>query len=201
MAHRRSTRGRGISDAQRRKKTWAAVKVVANGAGTAGDPDFLTAFVLETPAAGSAGESQSDVLALIDSGSSLGTGDELSTLPEESTILRMRGSLVFPKTDGTPTAGLGVTTQFALGIGVASIRAIVGGSSPLPISDADWDGWMFLRQSAVAPLDSVGTIVDVKSMRKLRGGDALFIAAETINQATGVSGQWTMDLRLLILLP
>ncbi len=199
MAHRRSFRGRGISDAQRRKKTWISIKVATTGAGPL-DPEFLTAFTLTTPAAATAGESVVDTLALI-SDPLTGIGDELSTLPEESTILRIRGSLTFPKSDGTPSTTPTVSVQHAFGIGVASIRSLVGGTSPAPIVDADWDGWMFLRQSTVAPVDSIGTVVDVKSMRKLRGGDALFVTAETVAIGAGVEVSWAMDLRLLILLP
>ncbi len=201
MANRkRAFRGRGISDSQRRKKTWIAVKA-ATGTNTAGEPEFMTGLVMSTPAAVGAFESQSTVIALI-SDPLTGIGDELSTLPDESTILRIRGSLLFPKSDPAPSAsGTLQTTQHAFGIGVASIRSIIGGTAPTPIVDADWDGWMFLRQSTVSPVDAVGTVLDVKSMRKVRGGDALFISAETINTSVGVAADWALDLRLLILLP
>jgi len=206
MAVRRSfARGRGISESQRRKKTWISVKVptAATGLDTA---QFQTAAFLEVPATSTPiGSTQKAGLALIeDPGGSATVGAEQSTLPEESTILRARGSLLFPKNTALEgTASSTLTDQYAFGFGVTDIRGAVQGTFPGPILDADWDGWMFLRQSAVAPVDSDGTMVDVKAMRKLKGGDCLFFAVESVS-GDGVStpaGVFIFDMRLLILLP
>lgn len=200
MAHRRP-RGRGISEAQRRKKTWVQLKSEVNAAG-GNESQFQTSFMIGVPASiGAVGGTEKTAFAAIsDPAVPVGLGDEVSTLPEESTILRMRGSLVFPP---HVTAVANIPSQYAIGYGVTDIRSIVGGAFPGPIIDADWDGWMFLRQSGVGPLDAFGSEVDVKAMRKLQGGDTFFVAVESV-AGTGAgadAAEWNFDLRLLLLLP
>ncbi len=205
MAHRRSFRGRsaGISDSQRRKKTWLAAKI--GFPVTAGRAVFGTALRMFTSATGAvAGDIENSLLASIAPGD-VGEGDEVSTFPDECTILRTRGSLLFPKWDitGSATVPGAIVGQYAFGIGVTDIRTLSQGISPGPIVDADWDGWMFLRQSAISPVDSEGTIVDIKSMRKIKSGDALFIAAQAVagDNVSVSAGAWEFDLRFLVLLP
>ncbi len=201
MAHRRTFRGRGISDSQRRKKTWIAVKE-QTGATGALQSFFRTSISMNVAATGSVnGDSQSATFGLIDVGSAPG-GDEFSMLPEESTILRIRGTLDFPKNVKGSIAQV-VNAQYLWGIGVTDIRGIVNGANPLPITDSDWDGWMLLRGGTLPPLDATGTILDIKSMRKLKTGDALFIAVQSVNGASVIApaAEWFFDLRLLILLP
>ncbi len=206
MAHRRGGfRSRGISQSQRRKKTWFQAKIANEDAAVAGRSRFATSFNLETLAPGAGvGISEKVAFASI-ADPDVGEGGEVSSLPEESTILRARGSLVFPKTDITAGLQQGwVSQQFAYGFGVMDVRSLVEGSFPGPIIDADWDGWMFLRQSGVAPVDSIGTVMDVKAMRKIQSGDAFFMAAETVNgegATPGVVGSWNVDLRVLLFLP
>ncbi len=202
MAHRRSFgRGRGISETQRRKKAWFSVKFPI--AAQVLDSLFQTSIRMVTPATtASAGSTTLDVLGAVDAGSGTDEGDEFSTLPEECTILRARGSLLFPKN----TAGAGATDvadQYAFGFGVTDIRTIVNATVPGPIVDTDWDGWMFLRQSALPPVEANSGIVDVKAMRKIKTGDAFFLAAQAVNGNASVTplGQFQFDLRLLILLP
>jgi len=198
MAHRRSFRGRGISESQRRKKSWVqTAKLVGSGSGA---PGFSTSLsvALTTPA--TIGDSTLVVDALL-AGDGTGTNPLFSVLPEEATILRIRGSLLFPKNQ---TDGLGtVSQQFVFGLGVKSIVGTTSDSYPGPISDASWDGWMYLRQSALPPVDANATIIDVKSMRKLKSGDHFFVAVEglTGTGGTGVTVEWVYDLRLLLLLP
>jgi len=63
---------------------------------------------------------------------------------------------------------------------------------------------MFRRQSSVSPLDSEGTNVDVKSMRKIQDGEAFFVSTEVVRGQAVVSEvfhTWIYDLRLLVLLP
>ncbi len=203
MARKRSFRPRGISDSQRRKKTWVQVGI-ANGAVGAGNMAFATSLLIETPTIGSgAGSNDFALFGLVQSGATE-VGDESSVLPDESTILRMRGSLNYPKNSATQGTLPGVPQeQFAFGMGVTDVRSLVNGASPLPITDASWDGWMFLRQSSIAPLDSEGTIVDVKSMRKIKSGDAFFVVGQGVAGGGGTSfnGMWQLDLRILLLLP
>jgi len=202
MAHRRGS-FRKISDSQRRKKSWISVKTAVGGGG-AGDSSFVTSIQMFTPMTlTTGGSTEDDLFALVSSGQ-VTEGDEVSTLPEECTILRSRGSLLFPKNvpSSDPTTG-GAADNYAWGFGISDIRSLVNGFSPGPIVDSDWDGWMFLRQSGVSPLDSEGTMVDVKAMRKIKTGDALFFAAQAVN-GDGVetpAATWLFDMRLLILLP
>ncbi len=203
MARSRNFRGRGISESQRRKKAWFALSF-GTGASGATNVAFQTSIVMETAVTGpNPGETQNAIIAPIATGGSA-VGDEFSLLPEECTILRMRGSLNFPKNViDAPGVLQVVTDQYVIGYGVTDVRSIVTGSPPLPITDSDWDGWMFLRQSGISPVDSEGSVVDVKSMRKIQTGDSFFIAAQSVSGdsvATPI-GQWTLDLRLLILLP
>lgn len=136
----------GMSESQRRKKTWVSVKSALAGTVVAGDLGFLTALAITVPAtAARFGAFSSVAFGLVDTGEDQ-LGDEVSTLPEESTILRIRGSLDFPASppiestiDGT------VAHQHAFGIGVTDVRSLVNGAFPGPISDPDWDGWMFMR--------------------------------------------------------
>jgi len=204
MAHRRF-RGRGISDSQRRKKAWIGLKQLVPGTPGSGDGSFTTSIKLTTPigSGSTAPGNFSSAIAAFISDPDPQIGEEASTLPEECTILRARGSLLFPKTVPGTVANQ-IDIQHSFGFGVTDIRSIASGIAPGPILDVDWDGWMFLRQSTVAPVDSVGSAVDVKAMRKIKTGDAFFVAATAMDVAGGAfvpTADWIFDLRLLILLP
>ncbi len=197
---RGSFRRPGISQSQRRKKTWGQVKFATVGPGGTGSL-FVTSIHMHTNATSNvAGAIQNDLIAAIDSGIS-GLGDEISTFPEECTLLRARGSLLFPKNLQSGTVL--TADNYAWGFGITDIRSLSEGFSPKPIVDSDWDGWMFLRQSAVGPVDSDGTVVDVKAMRKIETGDALFFAAQAVNGDSVITpaADWMFDMRFLILLP
>jgi len=203
MAHRRGGfRGRGISDSQRRKKAWFQL-VTATGATGAGLSAISSAIATNLGAtAGVLGGTNKSVFAAVSLGALTASGDELSTLPEESTILRIRGSLLFPKN----VVGSGVDVvadNYSFGFGVTDIRSIVNATVPGPILDASWDGWMFLRQSGLPPVEANSGIVDVKAMRKLKTGDAFFVAMESVSGDTTITPAFDFlyDLRLLILLP
>ncbi len=203
MAHRRGFRGRGISESQRRKKTWISAKVALSAGGVAGRSSFMTGLEITTPSgAGAIGDTQKAGFALV-SDPDLTVGEEVSTLPEESTVLRARGSLLFPKNEIGGSDPGAQATEYAFGFGVTDVRSLVDGSFPGPIVDSDWDGWMFLRQSTLTPVDSNATMVDVKAMRKIQTGDALFFAAEQVSGTTSISpaGLFAFDMRFLILLP
>jgi len=205
MAHRRGGfRGRGISESQRRKKAWIGVKKgLSTGSGLAA---FGTSIISETPATAAAAGAHEETSFILVEDPGLADGDESSTLPDECTILRARGSLLFPNNSGVEGVGAGAnlnTDQYGFGFGVTDIRSLSSGVQPGPILDVDWDGWMFLRQSALKPADANATFVDVKAMRKIKTGDAFFFSMQSVS-ADGVStpaGVFVYDLRLLILLP
>jgi len=195
MPRQRSFRGRGVSQSQRRKKSWFALKlVISTGIQV---PGYDTMFQLETVADSTVGRSVRDGFIAM-SGDGTAIAPFTSTIPEESTILRVRGSLVFPKYDTSAATG----TDHSFGFGVSAISDLNSDSYPGPLSDIDSDTWMFLRKGAIAPLDAAGTIVDVKAMRKVVSGDAFFVMAETTTSSSNpTDGLWQFDLRLLILLP
>jgi len=200
MSHsRRGFRGRGISDSQRRKKSWVQLVELVDLAEV---PGFVTSIGLFLTDSGVPGRGvQSGVIGI--SGDGTAGAPFRSVLPPESTILRIRGSILFPKylaAGGAAAANVDV----AVGFGVTGISDLTSESYPGPISEADWDGWMFRRQSAVSPVDSEGTTVDVKAMRKIKSGDAFFVMMESVVGEGGTSTAvqtWAFDLRLLLLLP
>jgi len=196
MAHRRggSFRGRGISESQRRKRSWFS----ADGAILVGSDLAATSL---TPATLSGPGQTIAVLNFSASDNKL----------EESTILRIRGYVEVPKSV-VNTSSAGNTSVFAFGIGVVSdeaAKSVTGLSgfdavpNPATASGVDWDGWMFLRSSNQSPVDVTGTILDVKAMRKWKSGDSLvFVAGAATDVAGGVTAQqFTMSLRMLLLLP
>jgi len=190
MAHRRgSSRGRGgISESQRRKKSWF------NLDNTFGATEDVAVTQLLPPGLVAAG----DTISLLTFPTSINQAFA------ESTILRIRGHLEVPKSTGD--TGVAFQTAFAFGIGVVSevaANSVVGVPSPATIAGQDWDGWMFLRSSSQSPLDSVGTAVDVKSMRKWRSGESIVLVAgfATAKAAGDTTQAFNLSLRGLFLLP
>jgi len=201
MAHRRSFRGRGISDAQRRKKSWIQVTgpALANefdiGLNSAQTPNLNFPLQAETPTG--------DVFS-----SSIGLFSDniLDKVPAESTILRLRGSVNLPKNEIDPL----VITNYAVGIGVMESGAAQLGAFPNPASPdgGAWDGWMFYRSQQAGSLDANATVFDVKSMRKVQSGFSIIIVfgqylvepnGGTLGAVAATAAQ--MNLRGLILLP
>jgi len=191
MAHRRGFSGRGgrgISDSQRRKKTWESM-----------DNSFLgTEDVIGTqllpPGLIAAGESAS-ILAF-------STADNPSFA--ESTILRIRGYVDVPKS--TTDTGVAFQTAFAFGIGIVTEQAadsVIGIPNPATITGQDWDGWLFLRSSNQIALDITGTMLDVKAMRKWKGGESIvLVAGFAMAKVAGDTTQpFSMSMRGLFLKP
>jgi len=196
MAHRRSFgRGRGISQSQRRKKTWIPFVAPATGDGLSfGDDGLILSFVAASQSITSPG------------GQTVGFFSISDEIPEESTILRIRGSLELPKN----VAGAGSNVH-AVGIGVMERTAAESGVVPNPASPAGaaWDGWMFYRSTMLPPVEAESSLFDVKSMRKVQGGYAVIIVAGTflsVEPAQSVGQNLAaidakMVARALILLP
>jgi len=182
----RSFRSRGISETQRRKKAWIDMNLLA----VIGDD--ISAGALDPPDLVAPGSSVS----LLQFPSQAGF--------QESTLLRIRGSLTVPKSTysgvGSPT-----TVCFAFGIGIVSDDAAAALAVPNPATATgyDWDGWLFLRQSNQSTVEAQATIVDVKAMRKWRSGDSIvFVAGLSTNIPAGTTGaSFGFSLRGLFLLP
>jgi len=200
MAHRRGRISR-ISDSQRRKKLWVSVGAAARDdvqAATFISPtlNFDSPLVAGQPSP--AANQFSYVF-----GTAL---DVTGSIPPESTILRIRGSLNMPKNS---IGANDIETQ-AFGIGIMeSNAALTPGAIPNPanVLGADWDGWMFYRSINTAILDAEASIIDVKSMRKVQSGYSLVITAgaesitfdDSVVSTPIIAAQLTV--RMLLLLP
>ncbi len=170
MAHRRSFgRGRGISQSQRRKKLWAAFNAPAVDSGGQGTLSQLVLnFDPPTLPVGSTPGSSSFASFTFVSGKSPGLIDP------ESTIMRIRGSLIQDK--NSADSATGEFNTFAFGMGVMETTAASTPTLPNPATalGAGWDGWMFYRSISTSILDAEASIVDVKAMRKVQSGYSLF---------------------------
>jgi len=201
MAHSRSFRGRGISDSQRRKKSWIQITGPTTGNdGSSAVPDIQTPnLVFFVP--GVVGVADQGV------GSSVGLVSDpvADKVPAESTILRIRGSLELPKNESTNVT----ISNYAMGIGVMEAGAAQLGAFPNPATPdgGAWDGWMFFRSQQQGALDANAGIIDIKSMRKVPSGSAIIIVVGTFVSTTNGSAPGTAEfvalanLRALILLP
>jgi len=185
-----------MPQAQKRKKTWVQLQdLIQNTAVPGIANNFAITF---TPP--NNGEGSREALVAV-TGDGTGAAPLVSSLPEESTILRIRGSLSFPKSVRSDPGQAGDQCN-SIGFGVVGVADLDANSYPAPISDAGWDGWMFKRESSISPLDPQGAIVDVKAMRKIKTGEAFMVMAEAVAFSTGATpATWQFDLRLLLLLP
>jgi len=117
-------------------------------------------------------------------------------------MIRVRGWVDIPKSD--IVSGVETTIR-AFGICVFPAEtALVTDAVPNPatINGQDWDGWTFLRSSSQVALDITGTVVDVKAMRKIQGGDAICLVYGIATDAVGgAAGQTVIgSLRALVML-
>jgi len=134
------------------------------------------------------------------------------------TLVRTRGEIVgylstaTAKHDGFHGAfGIAVATSAAFTAGVASV--------PTPLSEEDWDGWLYHRYVAVhsaGPIvdaavslqsDAVHNVgaafrfeVDSKAMRKLTIGQTMYACIEMVITGTAVM-RWFFNCRTLVKLP
>jgi len=124
----------------------------------------------------------------------LGLGLEL--LVDDFTLMRTRGRLSAFLNTGSAAGegfhcamGIGIVTKEAFAIGITAV--------PIPITNMDWDGWLYhqffdchVRSTTNVDTDSAGITfeVDSKAMRKLRDGDTIFAVLEVVE-----IGAATMD--------
>jgi len=198
MARGRSFRSRGISDSQRRKKSWIQVTGPTIGTDGVVGTQQTPNMTLVIPTTG---------LVATPIGSSIGLISDpvLDKVPPESTILRIRGSVNLPKN----TIGANSVTNFAIGIGVMEATAAALGAFPNPATPdgGAWDGWMWYRSQQTGALDANASVFDVKSMRKVQSGSAIIIVAGGfITDSAGATQNLAetvvnVNLRALILLP
>jgi len=201
MAHaRRSFRGRGISDSQRRKKTWIQVTGPTFGTDGIQGLDQTPNINFEVPGTGGTAVDGSPTASSL----VLFSDPVLDKVPEESTLLRLRGSIVMPKN----SIATDTVTNIAVGIGVMESGAAALGAAPNPSTPdgGAWDGWMFYRSTQLPPVEAESSVFDVKAMRKVQGGQSIIIVCGQFFTTTGAVSSAPpfsvqMNLRALILLP
>jgi len=127
------------------------------------------------------------------------------------TVVRIRGFINLWQTAGTAAGdgffgavGIGITTDEAFLAGVASI--------PSPLSDLEWDGWVYhsfwdtrvltgtFSDGVNAGLTYQRIEIDTKAMRKLKQGMTLFGSVGQIESGTAVV-EYNADTRVLVKLP
>ena len=134
------------------------------------------------------------------------------------TLVRTRGELLLLL---TAASAVGDGFHGAFGIGLATTAAIVaaGASLPTPITEEDWDGWLYHRYfsiiaggtiaaaTAAQQGDQVNSTsaalrieVDSKAMRKVAIDMGLFAVVEVVEHGTAVA-EFLFNCRTLIKLP
>jgi len=169
MAHpRRSFGPRGRTP--RRKKTWVQA-VVEAGVGLQLTPLILTGALIPGV------DSFAREVAVFQAGSS---SDNF--IPTESTVLRIRGQVEINK---STVSGADIDQEIGFGIATMDLPTLPFFTDDLPgsLSAPEWDGWMFVRgPSLQASVDIVGTMFDVKAMRKIEGGKRLVFVTEVYSR-------------------
>ncbi len=133
-----------------------------------------------------------------------------ASLPD-LTLQRIRGEVnAALDTTGAVLEGF---TRVAFGIANVSENAAGIGSTaiPHPITDIDWDGWIWhwigsIYTVASAPTDSEGTanvriLIDNKAQRKVHAGDTLVGMVEVAGEVGTAQMQVNLNTRVLDMLP
>ena len=103
---------------------------------------------------------------------------------QDVTILRTRGQISVAAED----IAAGDLYMVAYGIGIAEETALDAFAVPVPITDADWDGWMLHQTIYVrgepsgvgeSAASDVSIEIDSKAMRKIQSGNGIFISAQS----------------------
>ena len=136
----------------------------------------------------------------------------VATGQDANTIVRIRGEYTVSITQGIAAGEL--FASVALGIGLVTDEAFAAGitSIPSPLTDRDWDGWMWHRLHGMfitdapnnetrGPMEAVRVEIDSKSMRKFDEGMTVFGAIELGAETGACSIDFTAQTRMLIKLP
>lgn len=143
-------------------------------------------------------------LAISTTGTVHGTGVVLAA-ELKATIVRLRGML---DVNLLTASAVGDGFDGALGIGIVTDEAFAAGaaSTPDPVTEADWDGWLyhtFFHVHAAAGADMTGPMshfripIDSKAMRIWTEGNTLFPSVEVVLDGTSTAEVW-FDTRLLV---
>jgi len=143
-------------------------------------------------------------------------GNSLVTLVAEATfaiqgkptIARMRGELFVMFDQSGAAAGEKVIVS--CGIGLVNTQSVVGAAVPLPRTDIDWGGWMWLEHTCLAQPDTAMVVqndqtwkridIDSKSMRKVPNNMTLVLVTE-VTAITGTPDVETWGTLRVLMLP
>jgi len=151
------------------------------------------------------GPGGTSVLTLSGTGSSFLGSVVVLALEEKATLVRTRGELdVYLRTSDGVASGL----QGAIGVAKATTAAVAAGiaSVPTPITEADWDGWLFWHPISVHTMDgdtgagppmSQRLEVDSKAMRKWTQEETMYAAIEVV-EIGAVTADVFFDSRMLV---
>jgi len=137
-------------------------------------------------------------------------GSVSNVLVDGLTLVRLRGRFSFIL---TAAAAAGDGYQGAMGIGVTTASATAAGiaSVPTPITEQDWDGWLYWQAISCHAGDAtagsrnwdqanMNIEVDSKAMRKLTEDSSIFAVFEVIEIGTATASLF-FDSRILVKLP
>ena len=140
----------------------------------------------------------------------LGSGSQ--TTSDDLTVARIRGQFSYWINQAAAT-GDGYVGAFGIGKVEANAFAVGVTAVPTPVTDPEWDGWMFWHPiSAIATVDAetlsiTGRVgaqwvpVDTKAMRKMDLGDVIYAVVEVTEVAGASTLVMAMDSRMLVLIP
>ena len=134
---------------------------------------------------------------------------------DEATIVRIRGEALIYLVASSATNAGGFTG--AMGIGIATSAAFAVGQTavPTPLTESDWDGWMwhrFFTLQSAGPIDSgvaadidqtnpttaaLRVEIDSKAMRKLQADYVVYGAVEMGVEAGTADARFSADSRML----
>ena len=123
-------------------------------------------------------------------------GQAVQAVVDGLTLVRTRGHL---RVTLTSQASALDGFRFAFGIGIATFAAVNAGiaSVPTPITEQDWDGWLYWSSGAVLAITGTEAdganalvidhkeVIDSKAMRKFGEDMALYAAFEAAETGTG----------------
>ena len=131
----------------------------------------------------------------------LGNGQE--ALVDGQTIIRLRGYVELVL-ETAAAAGDGFTGAFGIGIASAPAFAVGITAVPTPITELEWEGWMwhqiFSVHSGVSSRDRVAFEIDSKAMRKIGTDEVIYAAWEGTESGT-VTSSIALGTRMLVKLP
>ena len=127
------------------------------------------------------------------------------------TLVRIRGDLYVRL---TAAAAAGEFMHGWVGIGLTSAEGTAAGigSVPTPVAELNAESWLWMHFWSVESVTDAEAVdrggvggyhvpIDTKAMRKLSAGQSLYAAVEAEAETGTVTASFTLDTRMLVLLP